>query len=461
VFERLSWVSLSWRRAVRSLVVGLAAFIGVGLAGGGAEASRPASESAPAVAATFLRDSYLPDATASFVLWQPEKAFTLQLFHVDASRWNFTNTTLVGQPVAEKRAYGATAAHVPTRVRLGDWPSGLYFARLEAGGLVGFAPFVVRPKKLGEHDVLVVLPTYTWQAYNFRDDNHDGRADTWYAGGTDVVRLDRPFLDRGVPPHFRRYDLPFLRWLQGTGKQVDFFADSDLDDIPHGGAARGRVPVSSRARAGALAAGYRLIVFPGHHEYVTEREFDVVSRYRDLGGHLMFLSANNFFWKVERQADTIVRTWRWRRLGRPEASLIGVQYVANDGGKHQGSWQVTTTSRVPWLFAGTGLKVGSEFGWAGVEIDHTAPASPTGTIVVAKIPKLMSGHTAEMTYYETKAGAQVFAAGAFRLGGGNLIECRILQNLWNHLAGPAAGSCQTLFPGPQSEKSNPGPRRSG
>ena len=41
----------------------------------------------------------------------------------------------------------------------------------------------------------------TWQAYNFYDADGDGWGDTWYAGGSDrPVPLDRPFLNRGVPP---------------------------------------------------------------------------------------------------------------------------------------------------------------------------------------------------------------------------------------------------------------------
>jgi hypothetical protein len=66
-------------------------------------------------------------------------------------------------------------------VRIGDWPSGLYFARLVAAdGGVGFAPFVVRPRSLGEHPVAVALPTLTWQAYNLRDEDGAGEGDSWY-----------------------------------------------------------------------------------------------------------------------------------------------------------------------------------------------------------------------------------------------------------------------------------------
>ena len=139
----------------------------------------------------------------------------------------------------------------------------------------------------------VVLPTLTWQAYNLRDGNRDGVGDSWYAcmgipsedcptGNT--VRLGRPFLNRGVPSRFRLYDLPFLRWLSRTHRDVDYLAQQDIE----------------RAGSAAdLAKAYDLIVFPGHHEYVTEREYDLVEGYRDLGGNLMFLSANNYFWQVE------------------------------------------------------------------------------------------------------------------------------------------------------------------
>ena len=89
-------------------------------------------------------------------------------------------------------------------VWIGDWPSGLYYARLEAAdGRVGFAPFVLRPARLGTARTAVVLPTNTWQAYNFRDADGDGWGDTWYAGGSPPVALDRPYLHRGVPPRFK------------------------------------------------------------------------------------------------------------------------------------------------------------------------------------------------------------------------------------------------------------------
>src|SRR5438874_1625220 len=101
-----------------------------------------------------------------------------------------------------------------------------------SGSRVGYAPFVLSPTELGEHRIAVVMPTQTWQAYNFRDDDGDGHPDTWYAGWkTKTARLVRPFLNRGVPPHWTRYDAPFVRWLVQTHRHVDYLSDAELRDV--------------------------------------------------------------------------------------------------------------------------------------------------------------------------------------------------------------------------------------
>ena len=131
-----------------------------------------------------------------------------------------------------------------------------------------------------------------------------------------------------------------------------------------------------------LRALYDLVVFPGHSEYMTAHAYDVVERFRDLGGRLIFLSANNFFWKVEKQGTTMRRIKLWRDDGRPEARLIGAQYRANDDGTRQGPFTVVAAEAAPWLFDGTGLATGSTFGETvggyGIEIDSTTPDSPPG-----------------------------------------------------------------------------------
>jgi hypothetical protein len=310
------------------------------------------------------------------------------------------------------------------RIHIGDWPSGLYFVRITSKDRrVGYAPFVVRPPVLGTSRIAVVLPTNTWQAYNFADADGDGWGDSWYVNGSfRRVDIGRPYNDSGIPLRFRDFDSPIIAWLSARGN-VDFLTDLDLEHVASGD---------------LLAHVYDLIVFPGHEEYTTAHEYNVVRRFRNLGGNLMFLSANNFFWKVVFQGQVMRRVGEWRNLGRPEASIVGVQYVASNYGVHQGAY-IANTASAPWVFAGTGLANGQSFGRYGYEIDIRSPATPPGTILLASIPDLMGpGRTAEMTYYETAAGAKVFAAGALNFGAsvGDPVVARILDNLWARLSRP-------------------------
>jgi hypothetical protein len=381
-------------------------------------------ELVPSVEAAFTRESYAPRSTATLLVAKAAPGVTLRIFHVGPETIPMRgDNELVGVPVTKPRQLGNLAGGARITVPIAAWPSGVYFAKLRsANHLVGFAPFLVQPWKLGEHPVAVVLPTRTWQAYNLRDENGDGIGDSWYAKWRiHAVRLGRPFLNRGVPYHFRLYDLPFLRWLSSTGKKVDYLADSDLDVVESGK---------------ALASAYKLIVFPSHHEYVTTHEYDVTEQYRDAGGNLAFMSANNFFWQVVKRGDTLRRTKLWRDLGRPEAALIGVQYRASNARVRRQPWIVRSTPANTWLFRGTPTRPGSEVSLGGIEIDATTTDSPKGTQVVAEIPKIFRpGFTAQMTYYETPRGAKVFAAGAFTFVQLPIVEPmnRVLENLWQHL----------------------------
>ena len=59
--------------------------------------------------------------------------------------------------------------------------------------------------------------------------------------------------------------------------------------------------------------------------------------------------------------------------------------------------------------------------------------------MLARIPDLLGpGKSAEMTYYETAAGAKVFAAGAlnFAASATQLPVSTMLENLWTRLSKP-------------------------
>jgi N,N-dimethylformamidase beta subunit-like protein len=371
--------------------------------------------------AAFERRSYAPGDTAWLTLWHGS-ARTVRIYRVGAvGGTRARRDVLAGSPVTPAVPV-ATSGRI--RLSMGEWPSGLYVARLQGPGGTGRAPFVLRPRRLGQHRIAVVLPTNTWAAYNLRDVDRNGLGDTWYADPrVRSVDLTRPFLDGGVPPRFRGYDRGFLRWLALRRHHVDVLADEDFE----------RVATGDR-----LERLYDLIVFPGHEEYVTTHAYDIVERFRELGGNLMFLSANNFFYRVERRGRLLFKLGRWRDLGRPEAALIGVQYVDWNRNRYPNlPYRIVGAHRAPWLLAGTGLRNGDRFGRYGIEIDARTSRSPRGVRLLARIHEAFGpGKSAEMTYYETRSGARVFAAGVINFGGSALWPdvALMLDNLWERMS---------------------------
>lgn len=383
--------------------------------------------------AGFEARSYVAGQTATLrITGGGTSKATLQLYLAGApvesgtaslgwDRTTFGRAVTVPRQVRRRR--GAWLVHV----RLGSgWPSGDYVARLTWPGHTDYAPFVIRPRKLGTEPVLVVEPTNTWQAYNVTD------GDSWYLSpAVHLIHLDRPFagtdvrggrVPTGLPEQFWRFDLGFLRWYWRSGYHADFVSDDDLERISH---------------VGQLSR-YRLIVFAGHEEYVADRVYRLIERYRDRGGNLAFLSANNFFYAVRPGHDTIWGRMRWRDVGRPEAALVGEQYDGWNLGRYPNRpYRIVDTAAAPWLFAGTNLHDGSLLGRYGIEIDQPSDASPPQARVLAVIRNAFGrGRSAEMTIYR-RGHSTVFDAGALNFGASAHWPAvsRLMSNLWTHLSG--------------------------
>ena len=199
------------------------------------------------------------------------------------------------------------------------------------------------------------MPTSTWAAYNFYDEDGDGWGDTWYAHWrTNVVDLTRPHSTYGVPYRYRSYDLGFQHWLAQTGKRVDIMSDEDLELFHAGRPPRrlrpDRLPRSHRVRDGAGVRPRRGVPRQGRQPDVSRREQLLPQ------DHAAVTSARR--WSTSGATSAAPSR-------RSSATSTSPRTAASD----RAPFTVVGAGVAPWAFEGTGLANGSTFGLYGIEID--------------------------------------------------------------------------------------------
>lgn len=233
--------------------------------------------------------------------------------------------------------------------------------------------FVVR--RAGDADpapVLYKVPLATYHAYNASGGGSlyvgqrvgsDGRCrvtlrrpgggtggELSFPGAVDVYDAATP--REGVA----HWDLPFVAWLERAGHAADFCTDLDLHALP------------------GLLAGHSLLLSAGHDEYWSEPTRRAVEQFAARGGNVAFFSGNVCFWRVELDAagetlscahpPVVAEPCDQWWLSRPESGLTGVSY-RNGGGWWSGPREplgYTVTYADHWVFAGSGVEDGDEFG---------------------------------------------------------------------------------------------------
>jgi hypothetical protein len=315
------------------------------------------------------------------------------------------------------------------------WPSGIYLARLTASrsGRQAYIVFVVRDDARPS-DLVFQSSVTTFAAYN----NWGGKslyAFNSVGGPARKVSFDRPYamapygirLD-GAGDFLRRWEYNALRWLEREGYDVTYITDVD-----------------THANSHALL-GHRVFLSVGHDEYWSWAMRDHVEAARDRGINLLFLGANACFWQIRFEPgpervpnrrivgykeiaehgdpfatdrdptnDHLVSgRWRDPPVSRPEASMIGVMYIADPVDA-----DIVVADASHWAFAGTGLANGDAMpGLLGYEVD-AAPADARPDLArLAHSPFVMSKPTrtlySDMTIYTTGSGALVFATGSMQ-----------------------------------------------
>lgn len=228
--------------------------------------------------------------------------------------------------------------------------------------------FIVRAAKPGSSSkILLQLSTNTYNAYN----NWGGFSLYGYHGRAGV-QGHRVSFERPPSSQFSSWEQPFVAWAESNGYNLEYAANMDLEQQPE------------------LLKSYRLVLSVGHDEYWSSPMRDHLEAFIAQGGNVAFFSGNTCCWQVRGEddgkalvswkqrysMDPIYRVgdpkllstlWSHHLVGRPENQLTGVGFLF--GGYHRshgqfmdGKASYTVHRPEHWLFEGTGLKRGDEFG---------------------------------------------------------------------------------------------------
>ncbi|MEU8762401.1 N,N-dimethylformamidase beta subunit family domain-containing protein [Streptomyces sp. NPDC048659] len=281
-----------------------------------------------------------------------------------------------------------------------EWTPGMYLVEFVEDRADGTAPppldtagieghgrefFVVRPRRAGSRSrILYKKSTFTRHAYN-RADRPGGDRPGADRGASlydhPVYRDGTAAAPRGHQVSLRRpggvidlayWDAPFIGWLERHGYPVEFCTDLDLHEDPE------------------LLSSYDLLLSVGHDEYWSEAMRDHAEAFVRDGGNIAFLSANTCWWRVHPTdrntafvSDTdhhvgdvyphLPATDQWwpprpEGAGRPENSLTGVSFRTGGmwpstewpGDRPRPGYTVQHADH--WIWAGTGLRDGSDGG---------------------------------------------------------------------------------------------------
>ena len=310
--------------------------------------------------------------------------FTVEIARLGAQREVvFTKADVAGResPIPENASSHGCGWPAPLRLPIpAAWRSGYYQVRFRVrdnGGTFlhrgprtaeGSCFFVLRPTEPGKDSrILLQLSTHTYNAYN-----NWGGFSLYAYNGRAGIQGHRVSFHRPPASQFPSWELPLVAWAEANGYSFDYAANSDLEFHPED------------------LAAYKLVLSVGHDEYWSTPMRDHLEAFIAKGGNVAFFSGNTCCWQVRSEdADSAVTCWKQRFLmdpvypggnhallttlwshhlvNRPENRLTGVGFL--HGGYHRshgqfmdGKASYTVHHPEHWLFAGTGLERGAEFG---------------------------------------------------------------------------------------------------
>ena len=296
------------------------------------------------------------------------------------------------EPAAEQAWRNGAGWPVSAVIKTGaDWPSGAYRVIVDDGDRPVWASFVVRGRG-GEGPLCVVLPTHTDQAYN----DWGGRSFYTLPPGA-VLSFERP-----TPSSLYTAPIHLIRWLAREGIGFAVATNDDVHAHPD------------------MLARYPGVALTWHDEYWTRAMRENLEDYIAAGGSVLCFSGNTCWWQTrledERltcykfeasrdpywQIDSALVTTHWDEspVNESPSEFLGLTW--RDGGMvnwstawncpcaydwllGHGGYQMDGAAH--WVFAGTGLADGEQFGRpyaiVGYEVDGARLAWSEGLPTVA------------------------------------------------------------------------------
>ncbi|HEX8228366.1 MAG TPA: N,N-dimethylformamidase beta subunit family domain-containing protein [Chloroflexia bacterium] len=358
--------------------------------------------------------------------------------------WEQTNIATPSQPACTRDKdtglvqcpWSSTFA-IPTDA---NWISGIYLLRLDSNqGNRFFVYFIVRNDGYAA-DILAMEPTKTNQAYNrygceslyfsgtasTSNNQCDGVVSNGNSNRTRAykVSFDRPYKGGAGTGGLFTHDIEMIRWLEASGYDVTYISDVD------------------RAANPSILLGHKAYLVMGHDEYWTWQEFDAVENAVANGVNVLFLSANEAYWRIRMEssslgpnrvvvgykdatADPIKSgpdgpTVTFRNLNRSENRLLGTGYMSYyDDALYNMPWQPTVDPG-KWYWDCTGLRTGDIVNnivgeeWNAILYNYNS-VTPAGIELLSEgvayndrgVP-----YPQNTTIYTAPSGAMVFAAGS-------------------------------------------------
>ena len=380
--------------------------------------------------------------------------------------------------------------------------SGLYSAHVfDSKKNEDYIPFTVLPlKKRRKNKIVFLLPTASYMAYANDHNSVNGYNYEMLMGRLTVLQQEDLFIDKHREFGLSTYDThsdgsgvcyssrlrPILNMRPkysssngGIGSGLwQFNADTHIIDwLEHLNFNYDVITDEDLEKEGLqIIKDYKVLITSSHPEYHSTKCWDTIYNFQSIGGNLMYLGANGWYWRIVwhkkfkgiievRRAEDGVRSWEaeageyyhsfngeygglWRRLGKAPNKLLGIGFSGQgfDVSSYYRRTKQSYLKEVDFIFKDIKEDILGDFGLvgggaAGLELDRydQSLGSPKNCYVLAtsenhsdlylgvseeigvNMPNLSGSQNpnvkADLVYFKKNSGSKNFSTGSIAWSG--------------------------------------------